>query len=197
MWQVSEPVFANDTNGWCFTEIGPGQEVFCSRGRVKLDDDDTSPATALAQAESDGGIGKRIRWFMGNATTMSRSSFLAKHSDIVDGFYLCCFAMYVNDDGAICPKKKGPCMVEQSSDFDYAGLNALAARNLTVHVAIASSIGPTQCASVLKNKEQFARNLVSASKSLPGMNASQRYQIQGYFLGKIVIRSRFACCPSR
>ena len=132
-----------------------------------------------------------------DCSTMSTSSFLAKHSDIVDGFYLCCFAMYVNDDGAICPKKKGPCMVEQSSDFDFAGLNALAARNLTVHVAIASSIGPTQCASVLKNKEQFARNLVSASKSLPGMNASQHYQIHGYFLGKIVILSRFACCPSR
>ena len=88
MWQVSEPVFANDTNGWCFTEIGPGQEVFCSRGRVKLDDDDASPTTALAQADSDGAIGKRIRWFMGNATTMSTSSFLAKHSDIVRGRHI-------------------------------------------------------------------------------------------------------------
>ena len=205
--KVSEPVMSNDTNGWCFTELGPGQEVYCARGSfagaesramgspligsetvaLKLDDSAASlrvdsAASLRVDSESSRQIGKRIRWFMGNATTMAGSRFLAANSDLVDGFYLCCFAMYVNDDGQICPHKRGPCRVDRSSEFDWQGLNAMRTRNLSVHAAIASSIGPTQCQSVYANKESFAANLLKAAQSLPGMNASQHYQLQGFFL---------------
>ena len=38
-------------------------------------------------------IEKRVRWFMSSPTKMVGSRFLQENSDIVDGFYYCCFAL--------------------------------------------------------------------------------------------------------
>ena len=136
--------------------------------------------TALGAAAGPDPIPKRIRWFANSPSKMAASPFLAQNRDLVSGVYYCCFGLYISG-GTVCEGKH--C---KKNSFDVAGVNALRAANMTVHVALAGASGGASCGPALRRKESLALELVKTAKQLPQAPAyntsAQTYDIQGYFL---------------
>lgn len=124
----------------------------------------TTDVTASSSSTSSTGsppIPKRIRWFVDQPSKMASSQFLAQNSDLVSGYYYCCFPLYVSG-GSVCEGKH--C---QKNIFDVAGVNALRATNRTVHVALAGASGAVSADIALRDKEKLAAQLVSTAHLLP------------------------------
>ena len=49
-------------------------------------------------------IPKRIRWFASSPSKIATSQFLRENADMVQGFYYCCFGLYILE-GTVCEGK--------------------------------------------------------------------------------------------